>query len=148
MEFTIFDNNTHMNTAYQFVVRECGKLRDRTVILVQQYLELVQKDRRAAGVTVAVASILFLETAMKICSLLDRVFNALVIDDKNLGEKSQTAKSFVVLSLFVGLIVGMNMALYKSLKLPISPMIAGAISVSSCIGYGLLRLLLAARKGD
>lgn len=145
MEITIAEFNTHIQSAYEFVVKEYGKLRDHTVKLAKPYLELIQKDPRAAGATVAVANIIFFETAMKICEIIDKLVNRWV-KDSDLGGNSQIAKSLITLGLFVGMVSGMNVAMVKLLKLPLSPMMVAAISTAACSSYVFLRLLWEFRK--
>jgi hypothetical protein len=106
---------------------------------LKQALEYIRQDARIAGVTIAVANIAIIETARVIAGLADRCLGVFG-EDKELSEGAILAKSVTVLSVFSSIIVGLNVALYRELKAPLSPLAAGVISTATCVSYIVFRL--------
>lgn len=139
MDININGIKNHLQTIYQFGVVEGGKLKDHTVWAFNKALEIVRKDGRVAAATFVVANILIFEIALRVTSLVDKLIVYLFGPQENWGQKATYANSFFVLTLLSSLIVGANVALYKSLKTPLTPLVTAAISTATVASYLLFR---------
>lgn len=138
MNINIDGIKNYLQASYQYALQQGGKLGGYTIEILKQGLEHIRRDACLAGLTIAATNILIVEIAQRITSVADRclgVFGA----DEDLSEGAMLIKSVTVLSIFSSIIVGSNIALYKGLKAPLSPMAAGAISTATCLGYITLR---------
>lgn len=130
----------HLQALYQFGIEQIGKLQDHTVKFLKRGLEIVRKDPKAAGATIVLANILIFESALLVAKVADRCFIGLFGPESNWGEKAILFNSFVSLSIISSLVVGMNIALYRGLKSPLTPLATAAISTATCASYILFRL--------
>lgn len=125
---------TYLNEGYQISLKLYGKLAYHTV----KVLEHIRQDARLAGVTVVFANIPFLEVAVRVVGVFDRVIG----DDAEWSQPALLTKSIGLLTLLIGMLAGMNAALAKGLKLPLNGLKMTAISTAACASYILFRLWL------
>lgn len=125
----------YLNESHQIALKLYGKLAHHTV----KALEHIRQDARLAGVTVVLANIPFLEVAVRVVGVFDRMIG----DDAEWSQPALLTKSIGLLTLLIGMIAGMNAALAKGLKLPLDGLKMTAISTAACTSYILFRMWLA-----
>lgn len=130
----------YFQVGYQFVLDQGGKFAHHTVRVLNEALRYIRQDSRLAGVTVAVANILFLETAVRMITLVDKASAYLFGPEEKWSERAKGFNALVVLTMVSSLLVGMNVALYRGLKSPLTPLATTAIGTATCTSYVLLRL--------
>lgn len=160
--------NINLNTVknylgheFQFVVTRGGELCGHTIhslnqslaqfkqaayLAGNQGLTYIRNDSRIAGITIAVSNLVFVETAYLVAVEADRCLDKVFGLDENLTETGILMASVFVTALCYSTIVGLNVALYKGLKSPLSPAAAMAISIATCASYIFIRLWSAQDK--
>lgn len=131
---------------FRLVVEQTGELAERSVKVLKQALEYVRQDVRLAGITVAVANVMFLETAVLVAGLADCILVRYLGPEEKWSKRTISVNSFVILSLAFSLLIGMNIALYQGLKLPLNPLVTVAISIASCASCMLFHMWRAGGK--
>ncbi len=137
-----------IGSGFQFAAEQMGKLADRMVKVLKQALEYVRQDAYLAGATVVIANIVFLETAILVTRLANKILVCLFGSEEKWSKTVITVHSFFILSEISSLVIGMNIALYQGIKMPLSPLAVVAISITTCATYILFDLWKANRNQD
>ncbi len=122
--------------AYHTAVEVGGKLLNHTVRVLTPVLERIQQDPRAAVPVVIVSNIAFIEIAGSVINLSNRVFSHFNGEDQdNWSDGVKHFSGFTAVTLFGGTMAGLNTALYKGLRLPLSPLTTAALSAATLTTY-------------
>jgi hypothetical protein len=147
MNINVDSIKNYFQMGYQFAIEQGGKLGDYSIQVLKQALDHIKQDSHLAGATVVVSNIFFLETALLITNLVNQSVMCLFGSEDKCSERAILAHSFAVLTINVSLIIGMNVALYQGLRLPVKPFVTAAISTATCTSYILFRLFRANANG-
>lgn len=118
----------------KLIVKNVGKLANRSVVVYKQALAHVRNDRFLAGGTIVVANIVFFVTTAKILKFVaNRIFGN---EEKRLLPKLAFSSGSLI-----AIMTGFNFALYRGLKSPLNPLQAGIISATTCASCLFLNYL-------
>ena len=135
MNINIDGIKSQLQQGYEFVADQTGKLAHHSVRLLKQALERIRGDSRLAVATVVVANILFFEIAFLVTKIADKLFESFFGPEDNRSERTIMINSFIVVTMISSLLVGMNVALYRGLQSPLSPLVTAAVSTATCVSY-------------
>ena len=149
MDINISGIKNKLLAGYQFAIEQGGKLAHHSVRILKQGVEHARQDARWGGVTFAFSNIFFMEAADRGVGLLDGFFNSALGPTLEEHDNLFFVKACVIVTTYVSMIVGMNIALYKTLKPSLSPMTTAAISTASVGIYIVLNMVATERcKGE
>lgn len=114
----------------QFIWEKGGQLGACVVKECRKAIEYIKQDPRLCGVTVGILNIAFLYTAFGVTLLADKLWTRWY-------GKENPIRDLSLLTVFSGLLVGLNVVLFKGLEGSIGKWTFTAISVASCTGYVL-----------
>lgn len=121
-------------------------LRKSALLAGNQGLANIRHDVRLAGATVVVSNLAFIEIAYLVASLADRGMKGVFGPNKNWSENGITTNAVFVTGIATSTLIGLNVVLYKGLKIPLTPALTLAISITTCASYVLARLCYANAK--
>lgn len=140
VNFSVIKNYIQENCPW--ISEKVGQLASRVVRECRQGLEYLKKDPRLCGATVAVLNISFLCTAFGVACLADKLWTRGCGEEEVMGKTLLQVRHLSILTVFAGLMVGMNVALWKGLEGSIGIGAFTAMSIASCVSCILFLILL------
>lgn len=137
-----------LNNEFQFVVVQTGMFCGHAVKILNQDLTHIRQDARLAGAAIVMSNLAFIEIAHLIASLADRCITKMFGSATEWSENGIIVNSVAVAGVATSTLVGLNIALYKGLKSPLTPLATLAISTATCTIYILARLSSVNVKGS
>lgn len=132
----------------QAIAEQGGKLKGRTMPLVNKTMTHIRRDPLIAGVLIAGANIGILKLAFKAAEATDRQFASRWGAQKNWSSTGKFVHSMTLLSIFSAVMIGMNVGFYQVFKPSLSPLKATAASAITCASYAVCKLFFAANIGE
>lgn len=126
----------------QFIWEKGGKLASRVVKECRKATKSIKQDPRLCGVTVGILNIAFLYTAFGITCLVEKLWTRWCGEEDPKEQTYPQVRDFSLLTVFSGVLVGLNVILFKGLKHSIGKWAFTAVSVASCTGYVLLSAII------
>jgi hypothetical protein len=135
MHINTTEIKNRLYSGYQFASEWVGKFLHHSVRLLKPVFEQIRQDKRLAVPLVVGMNILFLKIALKVTEFAHEKFDRLLGPFKDQSVQAQGVRSFVLLSILILPMIGMNYVLHRGFQLPLSPMLTTATSVATCVSY-------------
>lgn len=134
--------NSYLQKGFSSATGQIGQLRQHIVGFLSYSKDVLNRNPRLAEVAFVIANVLFVETVFRLIIFFGRVIENMTRETKQNWSDSKTvlllSAGFLVSSIAIA---GLNVAFYYALRSTLSPFIATAISISTCIGYIFIKAL-------
>ncbi len=140
VNFSVIKN--YIQESCPLISEKVGQLASRVVRECRQGFEYLKKDPHLCKATVAILNIGFLHTAFGVATLVNKLWTRKCGEEEVMEKTLLQVRHLSILTVFVGLMVGMNMALWKGLEGSIGKGTFTATSIASCISYILFLIFL------